>query len=359
MSRPTRPLLLALLCSGLTAQSDPRPPAERATVAGRIVDANGEPWGGATVVLSAHTTPCAPELGAVDRVEVTASDSGIFRAQVLTGLGYSVRALQPQDDGSTRRSDIRHGAVPGALISLQETDPQPAFRIHVKTDPAWADLAPFALRIAFKHPNLDAIDLALDAEGSVDAPPLPDGWANCLVLDRHGEPLWQASIHPTSRAAKNGRYDLEVPAPVEVPVIVTDATGAPLPDATIRMRVARDNYFTAAHDLLTDSEVQLWRTCGKTGEDGRAVVRAPLKFDPLGPLEQRRWKEAVFAATAEGHAQAHSGHCQENVFWNGERQTEEARELRFLLREAIDPNASRKSLIQAVEAREHQYRMAA
>ena len=32
---------------------------------------------------------------------------------------------------------------------------------------------------------------------------------------------------------------------------------------------------------------------------------------------------------------------------------------RFLLRESIDPNANRRSLIQAVEAREHQYRMAA
>ena len=164
MSRPTRPLLLVLLCSGLAAQSAaqstaPQPavpqPAARATIAGRVVTANGEPWGGATVILSAHTTPCAPELGTVDRVEVTASDSGIFRAQVLTDFGYSVRALQSQQDGSTRRSDTRHGAVPGALVSLQEIDPQPAFRVHVRTDPAWADLAPFALRILFPNPNLD------------------------------------------------------------------------------------------------------------------------------------------------------------------------------------------------------------
>ncbi len=306
----------------------------RATIAGRLVAADGEPWGGARVILSAHTTPCAPELGTIDRVEVTASDSGIFRAPVLTGLGYTVRALQRRDDGSVRRSSIRHGAVPGALVSLEEIDPQPAFRIHVTTDPAWADLAPFSLRITFTHPNLEAVDLALDAENSAAAPPLPDGWASCLVLDRHGEPLWKERMHPTSKAAKDGRYEVEVPAPVEVPVVVTDASGAPLPDATIRQRVVRSGYSTAPHDLLTDSEVQLWRTCGTTGEDGRAVVRAPLGFDPFGPLEQRRWKEAVFAAMAEGRAQAHSGHCQQNVFWNGERQADDAKELHFLLRDA-------------------------
>lgn len=322
----TLPLLLVL---GLATHPASQEPPTRANLAGRVLGLDDQPMAGATVVLSALTTPGLPLLGEVDVVEATANERGIFRAQVLPGLGYTAWAWLAAPDGTYRRTAEDHGVVPGDLFTLREIDPQSIRRIRVRTHAEWQDLAPFTLRITKLRPGVAPVDCTTDEHGELAAPPLRPEPCVLTVLDRRGEPLIQEGFCDAPEQPGPEVLGIERPHARSIPVLVTDQAGEPLAGAAIRVRFDDVWVPPGSGDLLLHSRHSDWSLQGTTDADGRLEVRLPLRFaafpgeDPGARL--------ILSATAAGCMQAYSGSYDGAVFWNGRLRTETVDELRFTL----------------------------
>ncbi len=328
-------LLLALLIAPAPlatqeAESGTPRPEPSVRVADRVVGADGEPWADATVVLCAHTTPQARELGEHHGVGVTTNQAGIFRASILSGLDYSAWAYKPANDGRWLRTELRHDVVPGALIELVATDPQPALSLKIVAPPDWDELRPFSVLIAHDHPDIPDEWLPPAEDDAFVLPPLPAGEVDLLLLDRHGEPFVYVR-RSTGHQFESDRVVVTVPPAVDVPLLVRDAAGRPIAGATVRHQTYHGFRRVEPSDLLMHVERQAWRCCGNTDAEGRLTVRLPLEFDPLGPDERRGSQSVLFVASAEGRMDAHSGYAQGHVFCNGAQVTERVDALHFTL----------------------------
>ncbi len=323
------PALLVLVLGLATSAATQPPTSTRATLAGRVLGLDDQAMAGATVVLSALTTPGLPLLGEVDVVEATTDERGIFRAQVLKGLGYTAWAWHTTPDGTHRRSAPQHGVVPGDLLTLREIRPQSIRRIQVRLPAEWQDLAPLTLRIAPLRPGAPALDCITDEHGELAAPPLRPEPCVLTVLDEHGEPLLQEGFCDAPDQAVGEVLTVERPHARSIPVLVTDEAGAPIAGAEIEVRFDDVWVPPGSGDLLLHARHSDWSAQGTTGADGRLEVRLPLRFAAF-PGEDPGAR-VILSATAPGRMQAYSGRYGNAVFWSGRLRTEEIDELRFTL----------------------------
>lgn len=152
----------------------------------RVLDKDGRPWTGATIV--AYSRPCE---GMLDRVVGTSSKRGRSSAMLLEGRSYVAWAWSPLEkgvEGEYRISDLDQGVGAGGIITLRESK-STRMRLQIELDGVGAWKAPFRGKLTGTLDNYSRTYFSLDVpiEGSkVTLPVCPLSAASLYVLDAEG-----------------------------------------------------------------------------------------------------------------------------------------------------------------------------
>ena len=317
--------LLALTCAGALAGQD------RDLVAGRVVDRDGEPWAGATVVLAATLMPAAPDLAGIDRVEVTTDARGIFRAQVLPDLAYAAWVAAFDEQRRLRRTELVHDVRPGAVVRLVEQSPVDDPRLTVLGLEAWAAHGPLRVELRSEVAELGSETLTLD-DGRAPLPAWPDAPLLVVIRDTAGEPIALEACSPTG-GDNASRFQVLIHPPRSIPCVVTDADGAPIAGARIRCQVGTITTSLWPGGRYAERKTRIWRSGPLTDADGRATIALPLALDPFTPGQRPDPGALVLLEAARpGFGRSYGGLYRGIPFLDGRKTSETPQEFGFRLR---------------------------
>lgn len=283
------PLWFWCLASGLPAQ-------ELRPLVGRVVDAAAAPVSGAEVTV-AWSPASQPDLGGATTTNGVADARGYFRIPAPSGRQLWVWAIGKNDaDGRYLTSSVTSCMVGTPRLEVVVDKDRLDRPVRVTGLEAWADRAPFTLRM-HPVPFLDlVVDLQLDEQGSCRPPrhPFATNWLE----------LRDAGGHPrvTDRLDDG---DLKLPPPQSLPIEVVDAAGKPVADAEILHRVGDLRDWSSSYG---QTQRELWAPVGKTGADGKATAVLAL---PQNPLQADKPRDLLLMARKPGHAPSHSGFDEE------------------------------------------------
>jgi hypothetical protein len=282
--------IVFVLLGAVTAQ-------ERRVVAGKVVDASGNPAASVTVHL---TTPLAShlQLAAPEALTATTDVHGRFRAELQVGRSYAIGAVGPvHADGVVAVSNLRFGGGAGEFLELQLLPAQPPLRLRVRGLPAWGDDAPRRVRVVLRGaPGLHA-EVALDAVGGAVLSPLPLGTLVCEFLTAAGESLgW---VEATLPAATPRELAVDVPAPRALRMRVRDGAGQPVARAEVAQRTVFVAHTSAG--LFDQCQREVWRSLGTTdGNGGLTTKVAKSEGDWVQLFTARRARSATAIAALIG-----------------------------------------------------------
>jgi hypothetical protein len=244
-------------------------PRERATIV--VVDAEGRPWSGASIVCFHAGVRSYPRLEPRDAIEVTSDGEGKATVELLPGCDYHVWARYKQADGKWRLSQLVRAAGGGAIRLVESGPPREAVRVRVKGLDAWAEEAPLRCYVSSHFGWRQELKLI---DGTVEVPPLPvphlllkvysRSW---LILGSHTVQLAADGWPQTAAAAATATF--EVRAPMQLELRVKDDNGAPVVGARV---LASDEQ---TYGLPVGRLVEVASTDG----DGRARLRVAGTLD--------------------------------------------------------------------------------
>jgi len=252
-----------LACVALTAQA--RPPEQRETRTGRIVDTAGKPWVDASVTFVWQPSPYLDSIR--DIVRVRTDDEGRFRARLVRGRDYSGYARSCPVGGRCHwaaafvRPNLpiewhKQGwAVPEVMraefAGLEAWKSRAPFRFFVTTDTEWRQFWAFG---AFtRHPTRPATEEIEPApDGSLTIPPRWGYSVWLSVFDREGIPIakrlmsldyasWSRyqpagaldDVAPGQFAPAFVRQKFTIGTPYRLRLRVLDSHGNPVPGAKV------------------------------------------------------------------------------------------------------------------------------
>ncbi len=169
----------------------PSPHASRSRLPGFVTDNAGRRVPGARVFLVSRPMPARLDLGGEDVIETQTDANGLFRADLLSGRGYTAWALWRDGKGTARRSQFAEGVVPGPPRALEEDAPQVLRRVCINGLAAWEARAPFRVQAFAIGESQKAFELVLDAEGRVELPDLSVTAKICGAVSVDGK--WASS----------------------------------------------------------------------------------------------------------------------------------------------------------------------
>ena len=248
---------------------------------------------------------------------------------------HRVWAIGPvEGDNGARRASQPAWAVAGSLVSLKVGAALSGRTLTVLGLKAWADAAPFRVRLLPGGIDFGGPSLALSSDGFRQAPvlpaaggvfcelpPLPDGRVQVDILDKSNEVVFSRSIPAGSANPK-----LTVPPPHDVSMRVLSSDGEAIAGAVIRQGFYAGNQGSTLLGISLPSR-WLWRTVGTTDADGRLVARVPSS-KPL--FQVRNYNSFNFLAEKPGYKAAFSG-IKQAAYWNGKEVDGDVKEVRFTL----------------------------
>ena len=285
-------MALATVCvAGATAQREERKP-----VIGRVLDELSEPLAQARVTLVGVPSLLATDLEP-DVVEAVSEERGRWRADLLVGVPYVAWAASQPVGGKVATSRLVGWLGAGAVVDLHCGSYEPLRTDKVAAAPGWAEetqLGWCSFGTQFLAPR---VPLLPDEEGRVTFPPLP----------RDAQVLWgaldaQGGLLHVGRSYHGVNEPLRLHPPRELRLAIRDAAGAPLADASLRVRLFR--LTDAGIDSFHTIRRSVFRDLGSAGEDGTMLVKLPAVSDPF---EDATGVNLLFAARVPGHAELLSG----------------------------------------------------
>jgi hypothetical protein len=306
--------------AGAMAQSVPR-----ASVAGEVLGADGEPVADARVALVHRPIGWCAEYGDVDVARAVTDAKGRFRAEVLPARPYSAFATWQAGGAPATTAALEHVAS-GAFVQLrQQREAVVAVTVQVDGLAAWADDGPLGFRVVPRIAHLWPIPLTPAADGTLALPTLPGTSALLEVATAAGHTLFSTWV-----GHDRARQVVRLPPPVAIPLAIVDAaTGAPVAGAEIALRSSWLAYGVAVPWLdSVQYSREYWRPVGTTDAEGRATVRVPADAGPW-PVQERT--HIAFAVRAASYATAFGGWTHDGAFWDGRSRAENPNPLRIAL----------------------------
>lgn len=240
-------------------------PQGEVRTAGRVLDLDGAAVANAEVTFLTRPIPRSIDAGPEHRVVVRTDKAGLFRAGLRHGARYSVWA--GWDDAA---SDLAESVVGGEFVELRAAPDTGAATLTLGGTEAWPENATFTLRAIIGGENIDFAPLT----GGGDRwrlPPLPPRAHRAVeVLDARGEVLWADGINVVGGAAR-----LDLPAPAEFAVEVTDEDGKPVEGVLVLWHIRNYWYSESGALRYGDRFRSLWPSRGETDAEGRLTVRVP------------------------------------------------------------------------------------
>ncbi|MBX3462894.1 MAG: hypothetical protein KF830_06970 [Planctomycetes bacterium] len=292
-------LVAATAClAPLVAQADA--PVRRPTFV-RVLDAAGEPIGGATVTFAG----CLPHVGVLHGphdVQVVAADArGRAQARLREGLCYLAWAAS-ETGGRQQLAGPVGWFGAGALRTLVAEEVERPRRVRLRGLEAWA-AATGPLRVFAATPVPGAEHELEPVDGAVALPLLPD--VRLVFRTADGHTVCQ-------RGLEEGV--VTVPPPRPLPVRVVDETGAPLPGALLTQRTGRHQSWGLDGWATTLDWIE--RPLGRTGDDGTTTVTVCADGDLLaGEAKQ----DVLLFASAPGRPAVAGGRTHGALFVDDRR----------------------------------------
>ncbi|MFK7743290.1 MAG: hypothetical protein AB8H80_23440 [Planctomycetota bacterium] len=347
-------VLFSLVTLGLGTSAG----AQRRPLLGTFVDAKGQPLADATVYgsympngLAAHG---AADAAVTDFVEAKTDARGRFRLSVYPCTPYQLWACHTKPDGDggelVATSPLVVAAA-GELATLGIARPPTDAAIIRRSKPRririvgvdkWQDVAPLTLRIGLLRLEKQAggqhraVGIAIGADGIAVLPPLPDSITKCGIFAASGNLIRCASIpRRRTNAGDTGSSQVDevrLYGPRTVPMIVTDASGAPVQGATIRQRLrvsGRGARSSLGHPRGVNERPYAWRALGTTDAEGRLKAIISTFQDPF---QNKEWQQLFFVAEKSGLCSSHSGFSQSPFFDGKAVDRKGCSEIRFTLR---------------------------
>lgn len=267
------------------------------TVAGRVVDLDGNPVANAEVLLLHRDLPCVAD-GEALRVQARTDERGIFHATLQPHCTWSAWARWP---GAA--SVVVEGVEANGFVELQQDPLAVARQIRLTGLDAYADRAPFRVQLSLGSINLELLSAPV-TDGAVELPALACHRGQALeILDRSGEVLWTGEADA---------HEIEVPAPRELHLRVRGADGKAVAGAEIRSHLRNYWYTDDPAVVFMDRFRCLWPKLGVTDANGRLVVRVPVPGDADVPI-----KDLVLLARKDGMQGSLCGFHQGQAFREG------------------------------------------
>lgn len=304
--------------------------SERKKAVGRVVDSTGASVAASHVMLVHRPVGWCRQYGDVDVVQVDADGKGRFSAALLPGRSYSAFASWRENDQLVVTSIHEHVAA-GAYLELGPAHKQAVgLRVRVDGQEPWSNVGPLQFRVCLHLANMHSVPLAPDANGTLVIPPMPGGRGTLEVLTRDGQVLWASWIMASVENSPAKLQVLTLPAPVEIPVQVVEAsTGKPVPFARIRHRSGGLGYRPAFPVLdAADWSLNYWRPVGVADKDGLARVVVPAK---ASPWPKNKNTSVTLAACADGYAEAFAGWLGGGQYFDQKERAKNDKPLRILL----------------------------
>ncbi|MFN3243556.1 MAG: carboxypeptidase-like regulatory domain-containing protein [Planctomycetota bacterium] len=234
--------------------------------AGTVVDVDGSPVANAQVTFLSRQIPRALH-GVEDRRVATTDERGRYRVELAKETSYSAWATWPE-----RATDVVEGVMGGSFLGLRGVPGTGSYEVRIDGIDAWPDHAEFTVRALVGASNVDFVPCEREGDG-FRVPPLPPMTVRAIeVLDPRGEIVAVGSAQNTQDG-----YTFAMSPPVEFPIEVVDAQGAPVAGAEVRWHIR--NYWYSADDTL--AFMQRFRSpcpvVARTDADGEADVRVPEK----------------------------------------------------------------------------------
>ena len=215
-----------LAVTSLHAQDVAVAPA-RARVFGKVVGMDGRGIANARVHLVSRPVR-RMMVGLADRMAVTTTDRGAFKARLLEGRGYTVWA-EIQEEGRVALTNVIESAAAGRPIRLVRETTWPKLQLLVKGRAQW-DAQALEIQVMSPTRNVTLSKLKLDADGRAEIPPMPGRSARLLIRTKSGIVVAMKSISLSSDA----RIEVELARPITVDLHVkSKATGKPLDGAWV------------------------------------------------------------------------------------------------------------------------------
>ncbi len=246
------------------------PAQQRAPAFGRVVDGAGEPVAGAEVHLLGGVPMLLEEEQELDELRVQTDARGRFRADLLRGSCYSVRAFGPEDQQGERSVSLageRFGC--GGHLELVVDRALRSRTVQVLGMAPWLAQGPLRLRVGLCSRWTRWLELPVGADGTVAVPPLPAGMHAFVVLDGEGQPLCVQRV-PSAWPAR-----IEIPPPLAVAVQALDGAEQPVAGAGIHALVGIFVPWRVGGYPFDRDVVLLWRRCAITDALGAAQTVAP------------------------------------------------------------------------------------
>lgn len=222
--------LLSVACSIVVAVAA----QGRATI-GTFLDAEGRPVVGAEVTFATSDPLVYDAFTAPTLVTTKTDDQGRFRAELEAGRAYSVWACQGHDVAQPARSAVHEGVVAGDVLQLAVVDRSPLPRVKIAVDGFGEQLADaldggrLRMRLRTDARHGPTWTLPIEADGTVEVPPLPAGPHAWGVVDSDGRLVADGSGWFGDR--------LSVMPRSQVAVTVRDEQGEPVAGAVVETLV--------------------------------------------------------------------------------------------------------------------------
>ncbi len=263
--------------------------APGATLAGRVLDADGTPVANATVTLLHRPIARHIDPEREHRIVVATDARGAFRATLRDGATYSVWAASAE-----QASQLAEGIGGGGFVELSLDTHTGPRTVAVAGLDAWSDAATFGFRALVGGENLDLVPVRC-RDGQLELPALPPLEIRTIeVLAGDGRVLWAGRALPDSDAST-----LQLPPPVTYEVRVTDTAGAAIAGVEILAHIL--NYWGTQSSgmLFGDRFRSLWPSQGRTDANGRLTMRVAASASGTS----RQWllaKKDGFAMSLDG-----------------------------------------------------------
>jgi hypothetical protein len=318
------PLALLLACGPALLSAQDRPKLVLRPLVGQAIDGQGKPVADATVVVSWRPRGL---IQLAEAVHVTARSNarGYFVAKVPPDLPLLAWAhTSPDADGIYTFCEAVECSAATQRLQLVIDCALTVERISIRGLEAWQDIGPLTLH---HYP--------IDRSSYSEPVALPDNPAEEAVII---PPCSQAAPQLELRTPRGHvflafRDQLDLPAPVEVPVVTKDEAGNPRAGVTIWHRTNDSSAYGRAWGEGGHRED--WRPVATTDAEGKATALLPLKSSPLESAQSQHW--LVLRASAPGYADTHSGWQGKEMFIDGQKQAEEQskdlQHLPFVMRE--------------------------